>query len=270
MNIAVIGSKGMLGTDIVSIQGYTTLGLDKDSIDITDQDTFSVLDEFKPSVVINCAAYTNVDAAEKERLLCSSINSKGVENLVQYCKKKDIIFVQLSTDYIFDGEMHEYFEGYDEINPINYYGKTKAEAEKIIIDNLSKYYIVRTAWLFGKQGNNFVKTILKLCNEKEEVRVVNDQYGCPTYTKDLAEGILKLLQQPYGIYHITNEGSCTWYDFALEIKRVFKCDCSIVPCTSGDFPREAKRPKYSVLKNTKLTPMRNWKDALEAYRDEIQ
>ncbi|MBD3248800.1 dTDP-4-dehydrorhamnose reductase [Candidatus Woesearchaeota archaeon] len=267
MKILIIGSKGMLGTDIVSEISKTeneVIGWDISDIDITKEEDMSKIEKESPSIIINCAAYTDVDKAEEERERCCSINVTGVKNLVDICKKLNIPLIQISTDYVFNGEK----EGYDEDNkknPINSYGQTKAEGEDLIIDNLKKYYIIRTAWLFGKNGKNFVETMLKLFKEKEEIKVVDDQVGCPTYTKDLAKAIINLIEKDYGIYHITNSGKCSWFEFAEEIKRLTTSNCIIHPCKTKEFPRPAKRPKFSILNNNKIENLQDWKDSLQEY-----
>jgi len=274
MRILVIGSKGMLGSDLteeLNKIGNTILGWDVSDIDITKKHEMIKIAGVKPDVLINCAAYTNVDLAEKEREKCFDVNVRGVANLVDVCKKHEITLVHISTDYVFDGSREEYDEG-DEKNPLNVYGKTKSEGEDVIRKNLKKYYLIRTSWLFGKKGKNFVETMLKLCSEREKVRVVNDQVGRPTYTRDLCKAIVEIISnQPnyeYGVYHATNSGKCSWFEFAREIIKLKKLSCSIEPCTTEEFPRDAKRPKYSVLNNNKLPQLRSWKDALKAYLNE--
>ncbi len=262
----------MLGIDLTKEllkRSYDVVGWDFEDIDITKKEEMEKIINENPDIIINCAAYTNVDLAETEKEKCYAVNVIGVKNLVDICGKSRIVLVQISTDYVFDGEK----EGYDEDegkNPINYYGETKAEGENYIIENVEKYYLIRTSWLFGKNGKNFIETIKNLCNEKEEINVVNDQIGSPTYTKDLSKGIINIIKnkKEFGIYHLTNSGKCSWFEFAKEIAKIKGFDCEINPCTTEEFPRPAKRPKFSVLNNNKIEKLRSWKEALKEYLQE--
>lgn len=271
MKFLIIGSKGMLGTDLVelSIQNHEVLAWDFEDIDITRSAEMSKIQKEKPDIIINCAAYTNVDLAETEKEKCYAVNVIGVKNLVNISKKLNLLFTHISTDYVFNGEKESYCED-DLKDPINYYGKTKAEGEDLIINNLEKYFIIRTAWLIGKNGQNFVETMKKLMNEKAEIKVVNDQIGKPTFTKDLSKGIINLIEseKEYGIYHLTNEGRCSWFEFAQEIKKLINSNQIIIPCNSKQFPRPAKRPKFSVLNNNKTHRLRSWKEPLKEYLGE--
>ena len=269
MQVLVIGSKGMLGTDVVralNAKNYAVTAWDLNEIDITKADEMEKVITQSPQVVINCAAYTNVDLAETEKEKCRLINTVGVENLVLICKKIGAILVHISTDYVFDGTKESYDEN-DSRNPINYYGKTKADAEDFIEKNLKSYYIVRTSWLVGKNGKNFVETIIKNALERGALSVVDDQIGRPTFTKDLSGAIVLLLdkKKPFGIYNITNFGKCSWFEFAKKIVQLKKINCAISPCTTAQYPRPAKRPKFSVLNNNKLPNLRSWEEALEEY-----
>jgi len=271
MKILIIGSKGMLGTDLMqelSKTDFEILGWDIQDIDITKEEDMPSIEQENPDIIINCAAYTNVDGAETEKEKCYAVNVTGVKNLVNACKKLNIPLVQISTDYVFNGEKQGYDEN-DEKDPINYYGKTKAEGEDLIIKNLKKYYIIRTSWLFGKNGKNFVETIIRLCNKKDEIKVVNDQIGSPTYTKDLSKEIINIINKmdkyKYGIYHLTNSDKCSWFEFAQEIAKLSKAKCKIKQCTTEEFPKLARRPKFSILNNNKTEKLRSWKEALEEY-----
>lgn len=273
MKILVVGSRGMLGTDMIkeleeSNKKFTVTGWDKGDLDITNKEDIEKIYMLKPEIIINCAAYTNVDLAEKEREKCHEVNVTGVKNLVEYCKTNKVMLVQISTDYVFDGSKESYDED-DETGAINYYGKTKEEGEKIITQNLKAFYIIRTSWLFGKYGKNFVETIKKLISEKTEIKVVNDQIGRPTLTKDLAKAIIDLIssKKQSGIYHITNSSKCSWYEFAKKIALLQKSDCLIIPCTTAEFPRDAKRPRFSVLNNSRLPDLRSWQEALFEYME---
>lgn len=269
MKAIVTGAKGMLGADLVEElknSNFEVIALDYSDFDITNKNDMKKLILEKPGVVINCAAYTNVDLAETEKEKCALINIEGVKNLTLACKECNSILVQISTDYVFDGTKESYNE-IDVKNPINYYGETKSKGEDFIISNLKNYYIVRTSWLFGKNGKNFVDTISKLAKEKQELKVVDDQKGKPTFTKDLSEALIKLIstKMPFGVYHITNSGICSWFEFAKKIIEINKSTCIIKPCTTLDFPRPAKRPKFSVLNNNKFNLLRSWESALKEY-----
>lgn len=275
--ILITGAKGMLGSMLVKVfSDYEVIEWDLQSgNDITNEDAvMKSVKEIKPDVIINAAAFTEVDKCEDAEFqgLADLVNGAGPRILAIAAKEVGAILVHFSTDYIFNGENKEgYSEEFDKINPVNYYGKSKAVGEKNIMqiadDNWNKYYIIRTAWLYGPNGNNFVDTMIKLGKEKDELKVVNDQHGSPTYTKDLAERTKELLlsQLEFGVYHGTNNEFCTWYDFAKEIFKIAKIDIDVQPCSSEEFPRPAKRPAYSMLHNTKMPPMRRWQEALADY-----
>ena len=268
MKILVTGAKGMLGTDLVQMlleKKHEVIAFDKE-LDITDKSTIEKIVSIKPEAIINCAAYTNVDLAETQKEVCYKLNVSGLENLVEASNKCNAILVQFSTDYVFDGTKESYDEE-DLIKPINYYGETKALGEEILKMKAKKYYIIRTSWLFGKNGKNFVDTIAKLASKEKTLNVVNDQTGRPTFTKDLSEGIINLLEKKpfFGIYHLTNSGSCSWFIFAKRIVSLLKLDCKVLSCTTEEFPRPAKRPRFSVLNNNKLSQLRTWEEALSVY-----
>jgi dTDP-4-dehydrorhamnose reductase len=238
--------------------------LTRNNLDITNkQQVLKTIEEIKPDVVINAAAYTNVDGCEDMQDLAFKANGHAPGYIAQACANIGAILVHFSTDYVFDGLKREYAES-DTTNPINIYGRSKLMGEQEVIKNTDNYRIIRTSWLFGKNGKNFVDTMLKLSKERGAVKVVNDQSGKPTYTTDLTRKTSEIINLNPGIYHITNEGQCTWYEFASEIIK------NAVPCSSDEFPTKAKRPTYSVLTNTKTTPMRHWKDALNEYLKEKQ
>ncbi|WP_235284331.1 dTDP-4-dehydrorhamnose reductase [Methanosarcina mazei] len=257
----IIGSTGMLGSDLCKVFP-DAVKLTHHDLDITDRDQVieSIL-EIKPDVVINAAAYTNVDGCEDNKELAFQVNGYGPGYIAEACARAGAKLVHFSTDYIFDGSKKEYVES-DIPDPINVYGDSKLLGEKKIIENMDNYRIVRISWLFGIHGKNFVETMLKLSGEMDTVKVVNDQFGKPTYTMDLASKVKEIIELDPGIYHITNDGICSWYEFASSIID------NVIPCTSEEFPRKAKRPKYSVLVNTKTEPMRHWKEALKDYLQE--
>jgi len=266
--IIILGSRGMLGRDLVEClrkTNYIYCDYGKDEINITSKYNLDKLNS-DTSIIINCAAYTNVDMAEKEKDKCYKVNVEGTNNLVEFCKLRNIVFVYISTDYVFDGKKKSYNE-MDKKNPINYYGETKSQGEDIVMNGLKKYYIIRTSWTFGKYGKNFINKIVQLCNDNLEIKVVKDQVGSPTYTKDLSYKILEIVneQYPYGIYHITNSGICSRCDLAKEVVRIKKYDCNILSCKSLDFLTGAKRPSYSTLNNNKTTLLRIWEKALREY-----
>jgi len=257
----IIGSNGMLGSDLCKVFP-DAVKLTHHDLDITDREQVieSIL-KIKPDVVINAAAYTNVDGCEDNKELAFQVNGYGPGYIAEACARVGAKLVHFSTDYVFDGSKKEYVES-DIPNPINVYGHSKLLGEKKIIENMDDYRIVRISWLFGIHGKNFVETMLKLSGEMDTVKVVNDQFGKPTYTMDLANKIRETIELDPGIYHITNDGVCSWYEFASSIID------NLIPCTSEEFPRKAKRPKYSVLTNTKTEPMRHWREALKDYLQE--
>lgn len=273
MKVLVTGAKGQLGYDVIENlkkNNIEHIGIDKNEVDITNQRQIEeVIVDYKPNVVIHCAAYTAVDNAEDEKELCYLVNVIGTKNIAKACKTIDAKMVYISTDYVFDGEGKEPFENIDKPNPINYYGKTKYEGELEVQSLIDKFFIVRISWVFGLNGNNFVKTMLRLGKEKDEISVVDDQVGSPTYTYDLAILLIKMIKtDDYGIYNATNEGYCSWYEFAYEIFKQSKIDIKLNPIKTKDYPTKAKRPKNSRLsKNSikKYGKLRDWKEALAHY-----
>lgn len=275
MKILITGAKGMLAKAVINqFKDNNELILtDVSELDITDEkSTNEFITKVKPKYIINCAAYTAVDKAEEEVELAEKVNSIGPKNLAVAARKNETTLIHISTDYVFNGELDiskSYIEN-DEIAPVTVYGKTKAEGEKNIIENCDKYYILRTAWLYG-DGNNFVRTMIKLGKEKNEVNVVNDQHGSPTYTVDLASIINQVIEKklPYGIYHSTNLGFTTWYDFTKKIYEIANINCKVNPVTSEEFIRPAKRPKNSKMSKEKLLTnnviIPEYEDALKRY-----
>jgi dTDP-4-dehydrorhamnose reductase len=268
MKILITGAKGMLGSDFVSAfleKKHEVIARGRD-LDITDKSSIQEITLIKPELIINCAAYTNVDLAETDKDLCYKLNVIGVDNLVTAANSCGSILVHFSTDYVFDGAKSSFNED-DAPHPLNYYGETKALGEECLRKKAKKYYLVRTSWLFGKNGKNFVETIKKLSSEKETLKVVNDQIGRPTFTKDLVEGVMNLVfgKKEFGVYHLTNSGSCSWFDLAKKIVSLTNSKCIVSPCTTEEFPRPAKRPKFSVLNNNKFSQLRSWESALSEY-----
>lgn len=271
MKVLIIGATGMLGTDLVQeFKNEDLTAWTSSDLDITSKDQVAnKISALKPEIVINAAAYTAVDDCEKKRDLAMQVNGEGPGNLAMICKQIGAILVHYSTDYIFDGSNKEgYLENFNVIKPINVYGESKALGEKLIQENCEKYYILRIAWLYGKNGKNFVDTMLKLGQEKKELKVVDDQHGSPTYTKDVARmtrKILSDLKPKFGIFHSCNSGSCSWYEFTKEIFKIKNYSCQIIPCSSDEYTRPAVRPQYSILLNSKLPLIRSWQAALFEY-----
>jgi dTDP-4-dehydrorhamnose reductase len=282
MNILITGSKGQLGLEISSRlferKDASVFLTDEAELDITDiESVIKTVKKIKPSIIINCAAYTAVDKCETDVDIAYKVNAIGPRNLAIASLETKARLVHISTDYVFDGEgikdaagnNRPYIE-FDEPNPQTVYGKTKLEGERFVRSITPYHFILRTAWLYG-EGNNFVRTMLKLAKENDAVNVVNDQYGSPTSTRELARTILAVMDTDnYGVFHATCEGQCTWYEFTQEIFRLKGIKTKIQPVTSEEFPRPAKRPKYSVLDNYmfRLTTkhwLNNWKDEIKTY-----
>lgn len=267
IKILVTGANGMLGQDLCPMledEGYEVIETDIHNFDITDGIQIKkFLAKEKPNFIIHCAAYTNVDKAEEDIKTARLINTIGTTNLAKACAEFDITLVYISTDYIFNGQSTKPYLPTDKPDPLNNYGLTKYEGEEAIKKYCSKYFITRTSWLYGVHGKNFVETMISLA-DKQELKVVNDQVGCPTWTVELANGIIKLLKtNNYGIYHICGSGSTSWYGFAKEIFKLMNLDVNLKPCTTEEFARPAKRPAYSILENNKIC--KNWKIALKSY-----
>lgn len=275
MRILVTGVKGQLGYDVMNElakRGHTGIGVDVEEMDITDAAKVErVIKESDVEAVIHCAAYTAVDAAEDNVEICHKINAEGTENIAKVCKELDLKMIYISTDYVFNGEGTRPWKPDDEREPLNVYGQAKYEGELAVEKYLEKYYIVRIAWVFGVNGKNFIKTMLNLSETHDELSVVNDQIGSPTYTYDLAKLLVDMVEtDKYGRYHATNEGLCTWYEFATEIFRQAGKEITVHPVTSEQFPAKAKRPHNSRMSKDKLEAngfdrLPAWQDALNRY-----
>jgi len=280
MKVLVTGTKGQLGYDVVNEltdRGIEAVGVDIEEMDITDADSVNrVIAQAAPDAVIHCAAYTAVDAAEDNVELCRRVNVDGTQNIANICKKLDIPMIYISTDYVFDGEGERPWEPDDERTPLNVYGQTKYEGELAVQNTLEKYFIVRIAWVFGVNGKNFVRTMLNLAKTHDHITVVNDQFGSPTYTYDLARLLVDMvLTDKYGIYHATNEGICTWYEFACEIFRQAGVKVEVEPVSAKQYQARAKRPSNSRMSKEKLDKngfkrLPSWQDALGRYLKEIE
>lgn len=280
MKVLVTGAKGQLGTDLMhelEKRGIEGIGVDVQEMDITDAEACRrVIKNSGADAVIHCAAYTAVDAAEDNVDLCRRINGEGTRNVAQACKEADAKLMYISTDYVFDGQGTRPWEPDDERHPLNVYGQTKYEGELAVEELSDKYFIVRIAWVFGVAGKNFIKTMLRLGKERGAVSVVDDQIGSPTYTYDLARLLVDMIQtDKYGRYHATNEGLCSWYEFAKEIFRQAGMDVPVTPVSSDQFPAKAARPSNSRLSKEKLSEngferLPAWQDALGRFLKEIE
>lgn len=273
MKILIPGAKGMLGTKLVStLDGHDVIGLDVKELDITDKNAVcKAIALYKPDTVINSAAFTRVDECESKVDHAFAVNAEGPKNLASACRESGIKLVHISTDYVFDGTGSRPYREVDKTNPLSIYGKSKLAGEENIKALLDNHIIIRTQWLYGENGPNFVETILRIAKEKDELRVVNDQKGAPTYTKDLALAIRALIESDRkGTYHAANRGSCTWYEFTIMILKLKGLNRRVVPITTEEFARPARRPAYSVLSCDKLKNdtgyvFRSWEEALTKY-----
>jgi dTDP-4-dehydrorhamnose reductase len=280
MKVVVVGSKGMLAQDLIPIiaKGHKTLSFDKNQVDITDKKSvFELVGENKPDLVINCAAYNQVDQAETDREAAFRVNAYGVQQLALACEEFGSALCHFSTDYVFDGKSGRPYRPDDEPNPITVYGESKRAGEVFVQSILNRYYLIRTSSLYGRGGNNFVYAILRLAKKKEPLRVVEDQRMSPTWTVNLAQGAAKLIHSgKFGVYHLTDrtQGGISWFEFATEILKVKGLRNEIQPTTSQEFIRPAKRPAYSVLDTSLFTlccgykPM-PWQESLKRFLDMI-
>jgi len=275
MNILLTGCKGQLGIELLNqlslYKKHQLIATDVHNLDITNEkQVFDLIISEKPQVIINCAAYTNVDGCEANEDIAFKVNAVGARNLSAAANSIGAKIVQVSTDYVFDGTGNTPKREYDKTNPCSVYGKSKELGEVLVRQTNPRHFIVRTAWLYG-EGNNFVRTMLKLAKEKKEISVVNDQIGSPTSTVDLSRCILSLINtESYGTYHATSEGQCSWYDFAKKIFEIKGIDINVIPITSEELNRPAQRPKYSVLDNFMLNliglnSFRSWEEAITEY-----
>ncbi len=275
--IIVTGAAGQLGGDVCRIlkeKNIPHLGIDRNEADITSEKSVEAFFDGKDfEVLIHCAAYTAVDKAEEEKELCFAINAKGTENLARICQRKNAAIIYVSTDYVFSGEGEAPFEPDDEKSPLSVYGKSKLEGEKAVMNLCEKYFIVRTSWVFGEQNRNFIATMLRLSETRDEVNVVCDQVGSPTYSSDLALLLTEMAQtEKYGIYHGTNEGYCSWYELAERVFALKGIPMKVNPVTSEEYITPAERPKNSRMSKKTLTDagfslLPDWEDAVKRYLD---
>ncbi|OIJ11250.1 dTDP-4-dehydrorhamnose reductase [Anaerobacillus alkalilacustris] len=279
MKILVTGYNGQLGFDVVregEKRGLDMHGIGIDDLDITvEADVANYVENVNPDMVIHCAAYTAVDKAEDDKETCWDVNVNGTRYLAEAAKKCSARFMYISTDYVFDGEGETPFVETNTPNPVGYYGVTKYEGEKIVQNLFDEWFIVRISWVFGMNGNNFIKTMLRLSETREELNVVGDQYGSPTYTYDLARLLIDMIEtDKYGVYHASNEGFCTWAEFASEIFEQAGKNVTVNSITTEEYPTRAVRPKNSRMSKQKLIdngfePLPNWQDALKHYLNEL-
>ena len=279
MKVAIIGANGQLGTDLVEVFGEEAIPLTRKDLDVTDFESLKILKELKSDVIINTAAYVRVDDAELYPEKAFQVNSIGALNVAKIANEINAINVYISTDYVFDGTKGEPYTEEDVANPLNVYGLSKYAGEIFTRNYSKKYYVIRVASLYGKagasgKGGNFVNWVIEKAKRGEEIRVVDDQFMSPTYTKDVAKTLKKFLElkPEFGVYHMVNEGHCSWYEFTREIFEILGWDVEVKPIKSSELKRLAKRPRFSVLKNKKLEElglrMRPWKDALGEYLKE--
>lgn len=269
MRVTLIGAGGMLATALTSaLRGEQLTELTEFECDITKPEQVDrLVPATRPEVIINAAAFTNVDRCETEEPLATKVNGEAVGTLARTSKKLGAIFVHISTDYVFDGKKAGGYVESDQPNPLSAYGRSKALGEKLLLASGTSFYLVRTSWLYGHGGKNFVDTMLELGEKRPSLEVVNDQHGSPTLTDDLAAAIHSLLRDrpSPGIYHRTNDGTTTWYDFARAIFQLSNLSVDVRPQHSEQLNRPAPRPTYSTLQSTKLPPLRRWEEALQDY-----
>jgi dTDP-4-dehydrorhamnose reductase len=279
MKVIVTGAGGQLGSDLVKClnQKHDVFGLNHSQLDITDYNQcLEIVNLLQPDVVIHTAAYTAVDLAESEEDLAYSINAAGTRNLAVITEQLGAKFCYISTDYVFDGTSSNPYKEYDNTNPRSVYGKSKRAGEQLTQSLCMKYFIVRTSWVYGVNGNNFVKTMLKLAGERDTIKVVQDQIGSPTYTIDLSNFLIELVQtEKYGIYHASNSGTCSWYEFAKAIFEESSILMNVTPCSTDEFPRPAPRPSYSVMDHLSIrtngfNDLRHWREGLVDFLEELK
>jgi len=280
MKVLVTGAKGQLGADVIkelTSRNIDCLGADKENFDIVDKKTVSdAINSYKPDAVIHCAAYTAVDKAEDEPELCKLYNEDGTRNIALACKQVGAKMIYISTDYVFPGEGEHFHKPDDPTASTSVYGATKLAGEKAVVEILDKYFIVRISWVFGANGNNFVKTMLRLGKEKDSLNVVCDQIGSPTYTVDLAVLLCDMVAtEKYGVYHASNENICSWAEFADEIFRLSGMKVKVKPISANDYPTKAKRPYNSRLDKSCLDEvgfnrLPDWKDALKQFLSDMR
>ncbi|MBY0600239.1 dTDP-4-dehydrorhamnose reductase [Bacillus bingmayongensis] len=275
MKVLVTGAGGQLGKEFVAYfveKGYTLYSFTRKKLDVTDTvSLFLIMKKLQPDLVLHCAAYTQVDAAEENWKEAYAVNAVGTRNIAVASEAIGAKLVYFSTDYVFDGERACDYHEFDQTNPLNVYGASKFAGEEAIRNFHSRYFIVRTSWLYGRHGPNFVRTMQTLADTKKELRIVGDQIGCPTYTKDLVCKIEEIVQtNRYGVYHVSNQGKCSWFEFACRIFQEMGAEVKAIPVKTEEYGAKADRPRYSVLQHLCLelngfSPMRHWEEALREY-----
>lgn len=284
--IAVTGKSGQLGWELMRLSGYVPefqyYFTGRNEVDLALPETIHpFFERYQPAVFINCAAYTAVDKAETEKDLAYLVNATAVEEIARCCKLYDCILITISTDYVFKGEADEPYRIDQATDPVNHYGFTKLRGEQLALAQLSSSIIIRTSWVYSEHGNNFVKTMLRLMAERPELKIVDDQQGCPTYAADLAKAVLQIAQQKLaghtgaGIYHYSNQGITTWFHFAEAICKLAALECTLEPIPSSAYPTPAKRPGYSVLDTSRIVDdfgitLRDWKESLQECISRLQ
>lgn len=271
MKVVLFGKNGLLGSQFNSqLKGVELFSFGHDDVDVTDSKQLEgIFGQTSPDIVVNCTGYTRVDDAEDDKKAAFKLNAEAPKNMAKLCDKFGAILIHFSTDYVFDGRKIPP-DGYDEKfmpNPLNVYGESKFLGEENIINGIKRFYIVRTSWLYGPNGKNFVDTMLRL-GEKGALKVVNDQFGSPTYSADLAKAVIEHFVNkslPFGIYHLTNSDFTNWHEYAVEIFELAGMKVEVKPISSKEYPQAANRPKNSILLNTKLQKLRAWKEALKSY-----
>ena len=283
--ILITGANGQLGWELgqlaAAYPAFEFVLVDRSKLDLTFPETFEkIIHSIAPDCIVNTAAYTAVDKSETEKELSYTVNATAVQALASICKNLAIPFITYSTDYVFDGEATQPYTISTKVDPVNYYGSTKAAGESMAMEANEDTIIIRTSWVFSSHGNNFVKTMMRLMKERAQLNIVADQKGRPTYAKDLAIATMKMIEAMNagksikGVYHYANQGETTWYDFAAKIKAITGLTCEVQPIETKDFPTPAKRPAYSVLDTSKIEEdlaidIRHWEDALESCIKEI-
>lgn len=279
MRVLVMGASGQLGSELRSVlsNGHEVVAATRSEADVTElPKVIGLVEQVQPDVVVNSAAFTDVDGCENDRERAFLVNALGARNVAIAARKAGAKLVYISTDYVFDGRKDGRYLEFDLPSPINVYGESKLWGERLVKEQLHRFFIVRTAWLYGRTGKNFVKTMLRLAHEKSELRVVNDQRGTPTNTEDLARQILQLIAtDAYGTYHCTSQGDCTWYQFAVEIFRLAGLKVEVCPVPTEEYPRPARRPRNSVLENYMLKLqgldiMPRWEEGLARFMPKLE
>lgn len=282
--VLVTGANGQLGKAIhaeaIGLDGVSFIYTDYDQLDITQKDSIAAaINTFKPELIVNCAAYTAVDKAEDEKELAFHLNAYAPGLLAELCKEHDIELIHISTDYVFDGASNQPYTETDKVNPLSVYGQSKLKGEELVL-TAGNAMVIRTSWLYSAFGNNFLKTMIRYGSERSELRVVFDQTGTPTLANDLAKVLLQIVRFPHryfipGIYHYSNQGVCSWYDFAYEIVSTLNLKAKVIPITTNEYPTKAKRPQYSVLNKQKISNLLgadipHWRKSLLECLEQVQ